>query len=177
MSLRIRKKSAFTLIELTIVVVLFLVLTGVLARVLLVGLEVWGSENNRANLRQEANLAMERIVRELSQTTSITDANEDGIEFVVDLDDNGVNETVTFDVSGTTLNRTEDAKAVKLAENSQTFALAYYDTTNALMAVPQDVSNQAKRDNIRLINIALTMNNDSETVALRSSVYTRNQGL
>ena len=177
MSPRIRKRSAFTLVELMIVIALFLVLTGVLAQVLLVGFNVLGSENNRANLRQEANLAMERIVRELSQTTSITDANEDGIEFVVDLDGDEVNETVTFDANAATLNRTEDASVVKLAGNTQAFTLAYYDTTNALMTVPSDVSNQAKRDNIRLINVALTMNNNSETFDLRSSVYTRNQGL
>lgn len=177
MLLRIRSRIGFTLAELTIVIVLFLMLTGVVTWALLVGVRSWGFENNRANLRQEANLTMGRMVREISQTTSITDAAEDAIEIVVDLDDNGVNETVTFDVNSSTLQRTEDAKAVNLAANTQTFDLAYYDTSNNLMSVPADVSNQAKRDNIRMINIALTMNSDNETVNLRSSVYTRNQGL
>ena len=168
-------KKSFTLIELIIVMALFSVLVVSALWVFVVGLRVWGTNRDRNEIRSESSLAMERITRELSQASSITNADEDAITFMADLDDDGSNETVTFSTDSNRLIRTEAATETSLAFNVEDFALAYRDADNDLMNLPADVASQAKRDLIRVIIISLAMNKGEESFTLSSSVYARNQ--
>jgi len=148
------------------------ILAGVVSFTFAVGLKTWGSGRNRAEIRQDGNLAMERMVRELSQASGFTIARDDKVKFSADLDEDGEVESITFDTSEDNLNRTVEDVAVCLARNVETFHLAYYDLNNDLLEPPVAPS---ERDNIRVITITLTMNKVDETISLSSSVYARNQ--
>ena len=164
-------KKAFTLIELIIVLTLFIIIVGFAGWSFIVGLRAWNSGQNRAEIRLDGTLAIEKMVRELSQASDITTADEDEIIFEADLDDDGTVETVTFNVSNNNLIRTVNAVATVLASNVQTFGLSYLDLNNSPWTLPQDPVD------IRVITISLTMSNLDETFSLSSSTYVRNQQL
>lgn len=168
------KVKGFTLMELIIVTALIGILAGVVAFTFTVGLKTWSSGFYRTNLRQDGNLVLERMGRELSQAYSIRNAEADAITFWLDADGN---EEVTFELENSNLKRTGGGVERVLTPDVQTFALSYRDLNNNPMTLPQDVASQAKRDNIRVITISLTLDKADETVTLSSSVYTRNQGI
>ncbi|NQT22898.1 MAG: type II secretion system protein [Candidatus Omnitrophica bacterium] len=173
---KIKLKKAFTLIELIVVTVLLTILVGFVAWTFIVGLRTWNSAMNRADIRQNGNIAIERMVRDLGRTVTITDADDDTITITVDLDNDGTEETVTFDMSGTDLQRTVDGTIRVLSPDVETFELSYRDVDDNLMSIPADVSNQAKRDNIRVVGISLDMSKSDDSITLVSSAYCRNQG-
>lgn len=168
-------KKAFTFIELVAVVALISIFGGAVLWLLVVGLKTWGVSLDRAQIRQGTASAMHRMMREFSQTNSITDAQDDAITLLADLDDNGTDETITYSVSGTNLRRTEGAVVTILAPYVQTFGLSYRDLNNDLLNPPGGTSTQTKRDQIRVITISLTADKGDETLTLSSSVFARNQ--
>lgn len=162
-------KKAFTLIELIIVIALLAVIVGFTGWSFVVGLRVWNSGWNRAQIQEDANLAIETMVRELSQASDITTADDGEIIFEADLDDDGAVETATYNVNNSNLIRTIDAVATVLAPNVQAFGLSYLDLNNSPWILPQDPAD------IRVVTISLTMSNVDETFSLSSSAYLRNQ--
>lgn len=169
-----KTKQGFTLVELIIVVVLFSVLVAAVLWTFIAGLRVWDSGRGRAYIGQDANLAVERMMRELSQASEINRAQSDEIDFDADLDGDGSVETIKFDVSNdNNLERTENNIPVVIAAGAQNFTLGYYlegDNENLLSSVTGP-----SRDDIRVIVIALTLNEGDEEITLSSSVYARNQ--
>ena len=168
------KKTGFTLLELIIAIVFFTIFAGVVFWTFVVGLRVWGSGMNRAYIRQDANLAIERMVRELSQAKSFTIAQADQVKFDADIDNDGTVETVTFAISDGSLERTVDGTTTVLTSDLQTVEFSYRDLNDAAMAFPITGND---RDNIRVIVMFLTLNEGKETFTLSSSAYARNQGL
>lgn len=169
-------KKGLTLIELIIVIALFSILAVAVFWTFVVGLKVWGSGMDRGYIRQDANLSIERMVRELSEASEFSRARSDEVDFNADLDGDGSVETIKFDISNdNNLERTEDSIAVIMAGNVQTFTLGYYldgDNDTLLSSVTGP-----SRDDIRVIVISLTLDDGDETITLSSSVYARNQGL
>ncbi|MFA5500567.1 MAG: hypothetical protein WC404_05770, partial [Candidatus Omnitrophota bacterium] len=90
------RKKSFTLTELIIVAFFMSILVGSISWVFVVGLRTWSSGAARADIRQDANLALEKMVRDLSQASGITAADANNITFAADTDANGVNEIITF---------------------------------------------------------------------------------
>ena len=168
-------KKAFTLTELTIVLVLLSIFIGVVLLVFVVQLKAWGSSLNRATIRQQGHQALGRMVRELSQTNSITSASAGAITFLADLDDNGADETITLNTSGNNLNRTEGAVISPLAFNVQSFGLAYRDLNDNILTPPAGTDTPAERDTIRVAVLSLTMSKADETLNISSSAYLHNQ--
>ena len=168
-------KSGFTLIELIIVILLFSVIVAFVSWGFVTGLKVWNFGKDRADMIQNGNLTLEKMMRELSQASSITDADDNTITFLADIDDDGADEAITYSVSSNNINRTEDGTSTILASDVQTFQLSYRDLNDNAMSIPSDVASQQKRDDIRIITIALTFNKADETINLSSSVYARNQ--
>jgi len=165
-------RKGFTLIELIIVIILFIIIVGFAGWSFVVGLRTWASGMNRTEIRQDSALAMERMVRELSQAKLITIAQVDTVKFAADADDDGADETITFDTLTGNLNRTVKDTITVLARNVNSFQLAYYDLNDVLLDFPVL---GADRDNIRVITITLTMNKADETLTLSSGAYARNQ--
>ncbi len=168
-------RKAFTLIELTLVWALLSVFVGVVLWIFAVELKMWGLSRDRVMIRQQGHQALNRMVRELSQTNSITSAAAGAITFLADLDDNGADETITLNTSGSNLNRTEGAVVNSLAFNVQSFGIAYRDLNNNLLTPPGGTDTQAERDTIKVVTLSLTMNKTDETLNLSSSVYLHNQ--
>jgi prepilin-type N-terminal cleavage/methylation domain-containing protein len=165
-------KKGLTLIELMIVTVLISIIVAASAVVFLTGLKAWSSGRDRTEIREEAGLAMERMVRDLCQAGTITAATTAMITFTADVDNDSVNETVTFSRdAGNNLIRTVDGAAITLTPDARALTFSYTDLNNN-GTVPVT---QADRNNIRVVTIALTMNKADETYALSSSAYTRNQ--
>lgn len=167
-------KRGFTLIELIIVIVLFSMLAAATFWTFVVGLRAWGSGRDRAYIRQDANLAIERMVRELSQAKSFTIAQADQVKFDADIDNDDTDETVTFAISDSSLERTVDGTTTVLTPDLQTLEFSYRDLNDVAMALPITGND---RDNIRVIVMSLTLNEGDETFVLSSSAYARNQGL
>lgn len=167
-------KKGITLIELMIVIVLFTILAGFVTWVYVVGLKSWSTSRDRAEIRQDANAALERMVRDLSQASNFTIAQAGQVKFDADVDEDGTDETVTYSVSDSNLNRKVGGITTVLAPNVQTFGLSYRDLNDTAMATPI-IGNE--RDDIRVVVISLTMDRADETITLSSSAYARNQGL
>jgi prepilin-type N-terminal cleavage/methylation domain-containing protein len=168
-------KKAFTLTELTIVLVLLSIFIGVVLLVFVVQLKTWGSSLNRATIRQQGHQALGRMVRELNQTNSITSASSSAVTFLADLDDNGSDETIMLNTSGTILNRTEGGVTTPLAFNVQSFGLTYRDLNNNVLTPPAGTDTQVERDSLRVVVLSLTMNKADETLNISSSAYLHNQ--
>ena len=168
-------KKAFTLTELTIVLVLLSIFIGVVLLVFVAQLKTWGSSLNRATIRQQGHQALGRMVRELNQTNSITSASSGAVTFLADLDDNGSDETITLNTSGTILNRSEGAVITPLVFNVQSFGLAYRDLNDNVLTPPAGTDTQVERDTIRVVVLSLTMNKADETLNISSSAYLHNQ--
>ena len=64
--------------------------SGKSKRIFVAGLRVWGSSTDRAYIRQDANLAVERMVRDLSEASEISTAKSDEVKFDADLDGDGI---------------------------------------------------------------------------------------
>ncbi len=167
-------KKGITLIELIIVIILFILLSGFFLWTFSVGLKMWDSGRRRAEIRQSGALAIERMVRELSQASSFTIAQAEQVKFDADLDNDGSDETVTLSISGSELMWEAGAAEMVLASSVQNLAFSYRDLNNTAMAFPITGN---ERDDIRVVIIALTLSDEDETVILSSGVYTRNQGL
>lgn len=167
--------KGFTLTEVLIVIVLFSILAVSVLWISAVAIKTWGTALDRTQIRQEAGSAMARMIREMGQINSITDAQDAQMTFLADLDGNGTDETVSLDTSGSNLIRTEGTVTTILASNVQTFGLSYLDVNNTLLNPPGGTSTQTKRDGIRVITVTLTMDKDDETLTLASSAYAKNQ--
>ena len=155
-------------------VLLFSLIAGISGLVFAVGLRSWNSALNRAKVRQDCALAMERMVRELAQTDSVARARVGDVTVDVDLDNNGANESLEFDVdNANNLTRDVDGVTTILASGVGTFTLSYLDADNNTLSAP--VNPQATRDTIRVISILMTASQGDESFTLSSSAYCRNQ--
>jgi len=172
---KIEARRGFTLIELIIVVLFFVILTGAAVAIFTAVLKTWASGTDEAEIRRNGSMAIEKMVRDLSQASRITSADAGAITFEADVDHDGTDETITLDTSGTDLVRTIDGQAITISPDVQTFTLAYSDLDNSPMSIPADVASQGKRDRIRIIVMSLAMSRSDETLTLSSSVYVRNQ--
>ncbi|UCB57588.1 MAG: prepilin-type N-terminal cleavage/methylation domain-containing protein [Candidatus Omnitrophota bacterium] len=165
-------RKGFTLLELIIVIIVFVIIAGSAMWFFAVGLRTWLSGMDRTEIRHDSALAMERMVRELTQTKSITIAQEDAITFIADVNDDGADESINLTTVAGNLERKVTGVGTILARNVSNFQLAYYDLNDDLLSFPVL---GADRDNVRVIEITLTMNKADETIVLSSGAYARNQ--
>ena len=181
---KIKKRFGLTLIELLTAILLFSAIALAATLMLTTGLKTWSSNQSSLDVRQNGNLAMEKMVRCLELASNITAATTDSITFAADIDNNGTNETVTiaFDAVNKRINITTEGITTILTPDAQSFSLSYYqsDTQTSYGAIPQPSFtpvDQYDRNRIATIKISLTMNKGSDTVTLSSSAFCRNRGV
>ena len=75
---------------------------------------------------------MIREIRQINNNTSVITANSSTFKFI-DLNNN----TITFNVSGGHLMRTVGAVSNQLADNVSALSFTYYNTNEAVIAIPQ----------------------------------------
>ncbi len=173
---KIKKRSGLTLIELLIAMLLFSAIIGATILMLTTGLKIWNSNKDRLDIRQNGSLAMEKMVRYLGLTHTITAATTSSITFAADVDNNGTDETVTiaYNSGNKRMNITIGGTTTILTPDAQSFSLSYYQSNTQ---VPFTPVTPADRDSICIVKISLTMNKGNDTVTLSSSAFCRNQGV
>ncbi len=174
---RTDKKSALTLVELLIAMLLFSAITGATVLMFNTGLKIWSSSKDRIDIRQNGSLAMERMIRYLELARNITTAAEDSITFTADLDNNGLDETITIAYDAVNkIDITIAGSTTTLTRDVNNLVLTYYGLNTETAFTPPHPINPADRASIRVINISITMSKGSDTVTLSSSAFCRNQG-
>ncbi len=178
---KIKKKAGLTLIELLIAILLFSAINGAAVLMLSTGLKIWSSDRDRLDIRQNGNLAMERMVRYLETTNNITAATTGpaSITFATDVDNDQVDETatITFDAVNKRIDITIDGTTMILTRDVQSLAFSYYDDSDPSMLLSPLPLNEDQCDSVRVVNISLIMNKGSDTITLNSSAFCRNQGI
>lgn len=78
-------KKGLTLIELMIVIIMFVILTGVIVCVLRAVLLSWSSQETRAGVDISLDRGIEEVVRDLREGRQVNTVNNDEIRFTQDL--------------------------------------------------------------------------------------------
>jgi type II secretory pathway pseudopilin PulG len=130
----LKKISAFSIIELVMVIVLVSIIFAVTAPLMLAIGSGWQLAQARNELSASAMVAMDRMMREIRQVknnTSVITAGSSSFSFV----ENNSN-TVTYNVSGGHLMRTVGATANQLADYVSALSFTYYNAAGSVIAVP-----------------------------------------
>ena len=152
-----RAQRAFTLIELTVVMVVVGIVAGLGAGIIVEAGRAYSFSLAATDATDDAQFALDRLCTELSQLAVQTDITSIGPESVTfDLDST----SRTFQLVGTELRRDSNA----LATNVTAFDLTYYASDGAIASNPADVWRIAA-------SIAITRND--VTSRLRREVFPR----
>ena len=169
-------KKGFTLIELMIGIVFYVLIISVTIFIFTVVLKEWSSTQIRSTLRQDAVIALQRITRELNEAREITSSQIKSITFWwQDTDGDEVrdsSELVTFTWDGTAGTALE-RDSVTLAFNVEDFQISYRDLNNSVLSPSPDLSIE-DRDSIRRLDIQLKLSEEDEEFTLLTSIIPRN---
>ena len=175
-----RYERGFTIIELIIVIVIAGIISGIFGMLILQVIDVYSFVTVREDVLSEAELAMERMVREMRQIQKAAQTIEviylaDGAEFqFVDVDDN----IIGFKRNGSDLNRMEFSEPGVLqyddllADDITNMAFTYWDEDNdELSSTPLS---SADIEKIKRIEISIEMERQDQEVRIDTQVYPRN---
>jgi prepilin-type N-terminal cleavage/methylation domain-containing protein len=164
----VRDERGYTLAELlTAMAVLALLMSG-LFLTLRQGQTVYLYGAGRAEVQQNARVALERMLRELRTAGSVATADGDDVKFTF-LDDTNTLVTVEYSVAGTALQRNQTVPAVAgqpdvLVGGVTGFTVTYYDITNTATTTADDVY---------VVDISITTGSDDATLASYSPANRR----
>ena len=79
------KAKGFTIIELLVVILALVILTGVTVNMYTLGLDLWNIGTNRSAIRSDLSQSMELISKNLRQATSINALTPSSVTFTADL--------------------------------------------------------------------------------------------
>ena len=170
-----RDERGYTLAELlTAMAVLGLLMAG-LFLTLQEGQTVYLYGAGRAEVQQNARVALERMLRELRTTCSVATASANDVQFTF-LDENGTScsgtgptgpVTVEYNLSGTNLQRIQTAPTAStgtLIGGVTAFTVTYYDFNNAVTTTAA---------NVYAVDISITTRSDDATLASYSPANRR----
>ncbi len=171
----VKGTEGFTLIELTLVIIVISILAATLIPPFYQGVKSYSAVETRGDLTSQARQAATRMVRELrniqkeaNNTPNITIADAATITFVDVLDND-----IRFYLSAGALRREDiDTSADNiLADNTTGLQIRYFNGSNAeLTTLPL---NAADRDNVRRILLVLTLTEGDQTVSLTEQAFLR----
>ncbi|KTC64611.1 prepilin-type N-terminal cleavage/methylation domain (plasmid) [Legionella adelaidensis] len=156
------KMRGFTLIEMVIVIVVTGILSAIVALFLRSGFTGYLAAKPVLPLAINANLALDKIMFELENATSLNAIASDSLTFV-----NKQNETITISLHGTTVERTVDSNnAQPLLKNVTALTFKYYEN---------NLNVSLSTDSTRLITAQITITDGTATYSkmLSSTVLRR----
>jgi len=163
-----RDERGYTLAELlTAMAVLGLLMAG-LFLTLQEGQTVYLYGAGRAEVQQNARVALERMLRELRTASSVATSSANDVKFTF-LDDTAASVTVEYNLNGTNLQRNQTVPAVAgqpdiLVGGVTTFAVTYYDINNVATTTAA---------NVYAVDISITTRSDDATLASYSPANRR----
>ena len=163
-----RDERGYTLAELlTAMAVLGLLMAG-LFLTLQEGQTVYLYGAGRAEVQQNARVALERMLRELRTASSVATSSANDVKFTF-LDDTAASVTVEYNLNGTNLQRNQTVPAVAgqpdiLVGGATTFAVTYYDINNVATTTAASVY---------AVDISITTRSDDATLASYSPANRR----
>jgi prepilin-type N-terminal cleavage/methylation domain-containing protein len=101
-----RLQRGFTLIELVVVIVIVGIIAYIFLNFFNLGVDSYKLIDSRSDLTQNGRVVLQRMIREISQASSLTITSSTDISFTWDDTGNGVNDTSRYYLSGTDLRRT-----------------------------------------------------------------------
>ena len=157
-----RRESGFTLFEMIMVISLTGIIAGVIAVPLVEVTRRHQRSTTRAALVVEGQMALERILRELRQETTVSLASASQIDFGSE----------SLRLNSGALEYSPDATTYhKLCGHVSSFSFGYVDSSgSALTSFPLSSSDRAA---IRRLILSLILTDQGETVQLRTGVYLR----
>jgi prepilin-type N-terminal cleavage/methylation domain-containing protein len=154
----LRDERGYTLVELlTAMAVLGLLMAG-LFLTLQQGQTVYLYGAGRAEVQQNARVALERMLRELRTASTVTTAAANDVRFTF-LDETNTLVTVEYDLAGTNLRRRQTVPTVStdtLVGGVSTFTVTYYDINN---------NTTTTAANVYAVDISITTRSDDTTLA------------
>jgi len=151
-------ERGYTLAELlTAMAVTGLLLAGLLFT-LQEGRDVYQSDAARAEVQQNARVALERMLRELRAATTVTTSAANDVKFTY-FSAAGTNDTVEYSLNGGQLQRNQTGAAGQpetLIGGVQNLVITYYDINDVVTTTAA---------NVRTVDIKLTTQPENPTVA------------
>jgi prepilin-type N-terminal cleavage/methylation domain-containing protein len=154
--------SGFTLVEIVITIVLIGIISGIAAMIILQGVQTYSVEDSRSNMFYQAQLAMERMAKEIRQirsasTTDIQTMTAADLKFT-----NVTGATVEFTWGTPVLS----LGTQQLASGITAFAFKYY--------LVDGTTQTADRTQVWFVEIILTAQQGTETLQMNSRVHPMN---
>lgn len=163
-----RKKHAFSLIELVVVMIILGILVAIGAPLVFKVADAWVFQKQRKEMSESAKIGMDRMIREIRRikdSMSVLTANSSTFQFI-DIDD----QNITLDLSGSSLRRTLAGSANILADNVSALSFIYYDENGIVIATPLVSPNAT---DIKRIQISLTFSLAGQGLSFQSQVVPR----
>jgi len=155
-------KSGFTLIELTIIIVVLAVIAFVVAAIITQAADAWLFVKARETALSQGRMAVERMVRELraiNRPVNIITATTTECEFI-----NTASATVKFNQSGANLMRNNDI-LVSGVVSPEGLQFSYYDA---------NLNTTSTKQNMRYITVRLQLIRGDQDITLEDSARIRN---
>jgi prepilin-type N-terminal cleavage/methylation domain-containing protein len=162
------RMEGFTLVEIVITIVIVGIIAGVAAEIIMQGVRAYSSGQFRSNVRYQADLAAERMAREIRLIRSRT-ATDIPLWNATDLSFMDINNNqVRFQLNNGVIRRSQDGGATwqALATGVSALTLSYYrnDGVTAATSAPE----------IWYIAIDVIDQQDAETLEVRTRVHPMN---
>jgi len=148
-----QKCKGFTLVELIIVIIILLILVSTAATVLVQQFQLFNTGQELLDADWQGRVALNRMVRDMRDTSDVTIAETDKISFY----DDDLKDIVTYQLVGNQLvySTTNTNISSPLADNIQNFELEYHDEND----------NQPNNTtDIRYVTITLNIVNESANI-------------
>ncbi len=165
-AIRNPQSNGFTLIEAIITIVIVGIISGIAALIILEAMKANSKEQNLSDAHYQARIAMERMSRELRLIRSTADITTSTVTKLYFIDVNGA--TSGFDWTSPILNRWNGVSNDVLASGVAAFSFSYYKNDNTVAVLPADLGL------LWFIDIAMTSQQGSESLQMRTRVHPRN---
>ena len=166
--LRTSHAHGFTLIEIIITIVLIGIIASIAAGIILQGVRSYSDVDNRSNVRYQAQLAVERMAREIRMIRSATAVDITALT-ATNLQFNDINgNNIQFQRVGAIAPYTMQRNTNVLANNVQSITFSYFANDGVTAVTLATVTT------LWFVVIDLTVQQGTETISVRTRVHPMN---